>query len=349
MKLTFIESQAVILEQKLRELKADTIGLTENGLSYYRFNLGKIKFNNQSNVQILFRILEKANERDPSELCLIDHGAGIGFWGLLARQCGIGNIICHDISDDMIHDCRILSENLGLGFQHYVKGDVNDLKEYCVNRNLVVDGLASRNVIEHVNDLDIFFSFLRALPGESLVMVITTSANIHNLAVHWQHKKIHSFYEHHGVHTDMMKGGLDASLSGRNVRKKIILEHAPQIVEPFISQLVTNTRGLEEKRIIEAVDLYLKTRIVPPLQEELSNTMEPYTGTWVERLVPFEKYAEAAARHHFMTESIPGFYNEYYRAPGARMAARFLNKLIRLFPSLHRNFSPFLAMRFIRK
>ncbi|MEP7197885.1 MAG: hypothetical protein ABI851_15310 [Saprospiraceae bacterium] len=348
MRLKELQKLANELEIALSALNLEELGLTDAGLSYFKFNLTKIKFNNQSNVYILYRILEKLTETDCSRISIIDHGAGIGFFGLLAKKCGIGQLICHDLSVEMIQDCRKISEALNLGFDHYVVGDTDVLVDYCKMNNLEIHGLASRNVIEHIPDLDLFFGLLRQLPGEELVLVFTTSANIHNPAVHYQHVQIHKQHEVDGPYVDMMKTSINKQNSGRNIRRKIITELAPEIAGDQLEECITNTRALSLEQIKIFVKEFQQTKIIPRLQEKLSNTRDPYSGTWIERLVSYSDYKIVALKNGFLTESLAGFYNSYYSKFLWRIAARSLNVVIKVLPMLHRNLSPFLALRFTR-
>ncbi|MEO6189617.1 MAG: class I SAM-dependent methyltransferase [Saprospiraceae bacterium] len=348
MNLIDIQSKANSLENDLRLLKVNELGLSNGGLSYYHFNLGKIKFYNQSNSVMLFRIIEKMKEKDLRKITLIDHGAGIGFFGLLAKKCGIGKIICHDLNKEMIHDCQIISANLGLKFDHFVTGDTSELLAYCKTNHLKVHGLASRNVIEHIHDLDLFFSQLNRIPGSEFVSMITTSANIHNPAVHLQHKRIHKHFEVQGSFTDMMKSEINYNMSGRSIRKRIFEEYAPEIKGGDLELCINNSRALDLKEIKEFIQVYRSSGVIPKLKEKLSNTMDPNSGSWIERLLPIKEYEIIAERNGFSLESLPGFYNNYYHSFFARLASRFLNFCILLLPSFHRTLSPFLALRFIR-
>lgn len=348
MRLNKIIEVSKELTNSLQNIPIEDLNLSPAGLSYFKFNLQKIEFNNQSNTNILNWLLDKIPDQDLSQLCFIDHGAGIGFFGLLAKKFGIGKIVCHDISKDMIEDCQKISEFLGLGFDHYVLGEEQELLKYCLDHNLMIHGLASRNVIEHIPDLNQFFQCLYKLPGNNLILVITTSANIHNLAVKLQHQRIHSYYENVGVHTDMMKGGMDRSLSGKNVRRKIILELMPDINTTDLEACVLNTRALRITEIHDFLKRFKESGKIPDLKEKLSNTLDPYSGTWVERLVYYKDYQSIAKSNGFITESLPGFYNEFYSSKIARLASKILNRIIIIFPLFHRNLAPFLVIRCIR-
>lgn len=348
MELNRILEYANELEKELVELDFRNMGLTTIGESYYEFNIGKLKFNNRANAISLLRILEIV-DKPVNELCIIDHGAGIGFFGLLAKKCGVGKILCHDISSDMIEDSRKISNKLNLAFDDYVTGDTDILLNYCLKTNLIVDGLSSRNVIEHIPDLNVFFSLLSKLPSRNLVLMITTSANVHNPAVHKLHKNIHNEYENVGAVTDMMRSKIETENSGRNVRKRIIQELISEISESDLEQCISNTRGLNLSEMKSFIEEFKKTGQVPMLKEKLSNTRDPYTGTWVERLVSYEDYKKIAETYGFRVESLAGFYNQNYRDPFLNVASGILNSIIKIVNPMHRFLSPFLAMRFIKK
>ncbi|NOT35763.1 MAG: class I SAM-dependent methyltransferase [Saprospiraceae bacterium] len=334
------------LESELMNMDFRKLGLSEAGVAYYEFNLGKLKFNNFSNAISLFRIIEKS-AKPINELCIIDHGAGIGFFGLLAKKCGVGSIVCHDLSEEMIHDCKILSDRLGLSFEHYVVGDTDILVRYCLENKLFVDGLSSRNVIEHIPDLEVFFNYLSQLPTKKLVMMITTSANVHNPIVHQIHKKLHREFEEVGSNEDMMRSKIDKSKSGRNIRRKIITAEITDVSDEKLEALITNTRGLTRQEIELCIEDFKTSGIIPSLKEKLTNTRDPNSGTWVERLVPFDTYLKISSKYGFSVESLPGFYNQHYKNLLLNIAGKVVNLIIYSIPSLHKQLSPFLAMRFV--
>ncbi len=343
----YILKKSIELEKEIHAIDFKSLNLSPMGESYFQFNLGKLSFNNKANAISLYRIINQLKDKNIKDISVIDHGAGIGFFGLLAKKCGIGRIICHDISKDMIHDCKIISDYLGLSFDHYVVGDTDILLEYCKANNLFIDGFSSRNVIEHIPNLNLFFNYLSQLPHHKLVMMINTSANVHNPAVHRLHKKIHKEYEEVGSTNDMMRSRMDHERSGRKIRQRIILELNPEIESELLEIAIRNSRGLDIHQIEEMVKEIKLTGTVPSLIEKLSNTRDPYSGTWVERLVPFEEYCKIANQYGFKVVSLPGFYNQSYKDPFMKFAGIALNGLIKLLPFFHRTISPFLSMRFI--
>ncbi|MCC6815124.1 MAG: hypothetical protein IT267_01780 [Saprospiraceae bacterium] len=336
------------LESLILKINFKEIGLSKMGESYFAYNLEKLTYNNQSNVLSLTHILDKLPDKRIDELCLIDHGAGIGFFGLLAKKVGIGNIICHDLSEEMIHDCKIISKILNLEFNYYITGDTDSLVEFCKTNKLMVDGLSSRNVIEHIPDLDQFFELISHLPSSKLVLMISTSANIHNPVVHRLHRNIHKHYEWNGSSTNMTSGDYDKTNSGRNLRRKIIVKYLPELTENQLDKFINNTRGLTANQIINCINQYKLDKTFPVLTARFSNTRDPFTGTWVERLVPFYEYKLIVEKYGFTIESIPGFYNQNYKKLLFSLIAQVLNCIIKLIPNFHRTISPFLAMRMIK-
>ena len=163
-------------------------------------------------------------------------------------------------------------------------------------------------------------------------MVITTS-NIHNPHGYWQHKRSIHFMSIMEFIPIWWKVAWCFAF-GPKMCKKIILEHAPQIVEPFISQLVTNTRGLEDyENYPDSEFLSSDGEKFLLFRKSLAIQWEPYWDLGWETCTAFESMLKWRARHHFMTESIPGFIMNTTGPPEQGWAARFLNKLIRLFPS----------------
>lgn len=334
------------LETELVQLDFESLPIHESVKSYYRFDLTKIKYVSECNAYMLYHILSNT-DKPLKELLIIDHGAGLGFFSFLAKKLGL-QCICHDISNEYIEGIKVIGKKLKVIPDHFVTGDTDALIQYCNSNQLQADGLASRNVIEHIPDYKLFFKDLSSLSKPGFVSVITTSANIHNPLVKNIHVKIHAQYENTGSNTDMDNPTLNTDNCGIKIRTELIRKHFPKLDDQKILQLAIVNRGFVEHQILHRVSEFIKTGKLPDPFPEPTNTCDPYTGAWVERLVPFGDYKIAAESCSFQFELLPGFYNTHYNSPIKNIVSKVLNLILKIKNPWTVNLSPFLAFRLIK-
>lgn len=331
------------LEKDLINLDFESLAIHESVKSYYRFDLTKIRYVSECNAFILYHIIN-AQKNKLDKLLIIDHGAGLGFFSFLVKRLGM-QCICHDISSEYIEGIKIIGKELYSLPDHFVIGDTDALINYCKVNNLQPGGLGSRNVIEHIPDYRQFFNELNQLSKPGFAAVITTSANMHNPLVKRIHLKIHNQFENEGIITDMDNPILNTSNCGMKMRSDLIHEHFPDLDNNTTTTLARLNRGFIQQDILERVKNYLATGKLPEPFDEPSNTRDPATGAWVERLVAYPDYKKAAESCSFQFELIPGFYNTHYTSSIKNFVSKGLNLILKLKNPWSVNLSPFLAMR----
>lgn len=330
------------LESDLLSLDADGLKLPAKVKSYLRFDIPKMKYVSECNAFILYHLL-KNKKRPVKECTIIDHGAGLGIFSFLVKRVG-AICLCHDISEEYMEGVRIIGAHLKAEPDHYVVGDTDRLVSYCRQHGVSVHGLGSRNVIEHIPDYAAFFMELGSLSSSGLDALFATSANTHHPLVRKIHYRIHRRYETQGSNTDMDDPTLNPEQCGLRLRSEIIRAAFPELKEPQVGLLAQLNRGFVKNQIIERVSTYLKTGILPEPLPHPSNTCDPYTGAWVERLVSFEEYATAAAEAGFDCRFVAGFYNTHYAAGWKNLVSAFLNQLLKIPGNWRLALSPFLAI-----
>lgn len=334
------------LEQDIIHLDFESLNLHERVKSYFRFDLGKIKYVSECNAFILFHILNDSLINIQDHI-IIDHGAGIGFFSFLVKRIG-AKCISHDISEEYLEGIKILAKELNAEPDYYILGDTDILVEYCNSNRIKPTGLGSRNVIEHLPDYAQFFKQLSVLKSDKFNSVITTSANIHNPIVKQIHRKIHSKYETLGSNMDMDNPTLDTANCGMKLRSEIIKNQFPELDQKLIEKLAKRNRGFVKAQIIERTQAYIQTGLLPVLSQDSTNTCDPFTGAWVERLVSVNEYERAAQNAQFKFSIIAGFYNTQYHSKFKNIIAIILNKILKLNPPFKLQLSPFLAMKLVK-
>jgi len=70
---------------------------------------------------------------------------------------GIGNVIYVDIYDGSCNDVEILSNALGLPLDYIICGDVDDLISFVQDNQIIINLIASYDVLEHIYDVEDHF------------------------------------------------------------------------------------------------------------------------------------------------------------------------------------------------
>ncbi|MBK9108425.1 MAG: methyltransferase domain-containing protein [Saprospiraceae bacterium] len=331
------------LEKDIRQLDILQLDVHEAVKSYLRFDLKKLQYVSECNAFMLYHILYGRQNLQPQTL-IVDHGAGIGLFAMLVKRLGL-SCLCHDISPEYIDGIKHLGFVLNAMPDEFVTGDTNELVEFCKERKLQIAALASRNVIEHIPDYSTFFKELHQIATPGFIILITTSANIHNPIVRYIHKKIHKQYENFGSNSDMDNPTLNNRNCGMALRKEIIQEVFPDLHDDVLNLLAKNNRGFTKDIIIQRVQSFIKSGVLPSPIDHPTNTCDPITGVWVERLVPVSDYQKAAMDADFQFETLKGFYNTHYSKSIYNSAAKWMNKILNVLPDDHVALSPFLAMK----
>lgn len=306
-----IDSGAQRLFDKLMAIDVSTLQISDYNKRY----LGTYMVNLTGSLQRYASILQHSlyNIRKPtSQIVFIDYGGGSGLLSLLAKEIGIGTVIYVDIYEQSCIDARIVAETLGIPADYYVTGDIDDLLEFLKQNDLQVDAIASYDVIEHIYDIESFFQKLTLIPATSLVIFMVSSANGFNPYIKRQLTEIHhksEFVNRQEVYGHKKRDSLRAFAE---IRRDIIVEYAKKngmvLTNEVIDALVKGTRGMVKTDIEIAVNNYLSSGYLPKPSHP-TNTCDPYTGNWAERLLnPFQA-SDILERSGFTVKVVAGYYS----------------------------------------
>ena len=302
-----INQAASRLDQKLKNLDLKRLGLSEYMQRYlgnYQRNLRGIL---QINAYLLFWSLAERKE-ELQDLTFVDYGGGPGVLSFLAKELGIGTVIYNDIYDVSCHDARQVGEAIGSSADGYVWGDIDALKEYVETRSQQVDIIASYDVIEHIYDTEGYFRSLRLLPHHNLRIVFASSANAHNPLIRRSRQKSHHVMEYQDRQTHWGRKERDTLEGYLRVRAKIIAARAPQLGQSQVETLARMTRGLVQRDIEKCVDEYLTVGRISYQPSHATNTCDPYTGNWDERLMDTRWISDVFASEGFKVQVKSGYY-----------------------------------------
>jgi 2-polyprenyl-3-methyl-5-hydroxy-6-metoxy-1,4-benzoquinol methylase len=235
-----INSGATVLFYKLKNINPDELGMPDHCLHYYKTSHStRLFFSIETSAHLLYRAI-RITGRQPSQVVLMDYGAGVGTLFLLAKIIGCSQVIYNDHLEDWRKSAQLLAEAVNVQIDHYIVGDIRDCLHRLYQLNLKCDLITSRNVIEHIYKLDDFFSAIHESQPKAIVFSSTT-ANKNNpgsVIKHWLwHRKWEKVF--------------------RGKRTVMIERMAPDLARDRKEKLARATRGLASEDLQSAVGEYM--------------------------------------------------------------------------------------------
>jgi SAM-dependent methyltransferase len=263
---------------------------------------------------------------------LVDYGGGHGLLACLAKEAGLPRVIYNDIFSGCCDDARILARLLQCPAEQYVCGDIRTVGEQLRPLALSSVALVSINVIEHVYDMDAFVREAGMLTRGPMTLLLSTSANPLNPMVARRHFAQHRLWEFHdGPHESSYP--MDTQRAFRTVRRELIQAVVPHLDAPELDSLTEATRGMWKPDIEACALEYAKTRQMPPMPAHPTNTCDPLTGSWQERLLDIPRVSQKLAEQGCDVRVLGGYYSGHaaggsLKGGAKRVAANVLNHAI---------------------
>lgn len=324
-----------------------SVNLAEAGISAYNQRyIGQYTADAKTSMQTFSFLLSKAfSERDliRKPFVFVDFGGGSGILSFLAKALGIEKVIYVDIYDVSCRDSGLLGERLGLKPDAILCGGMPELLEYLHNTGSEVNAFCSIDVIEHIYNIRDFFKQLGQLPGNDLKILFTSGANDRNPRVRRRLMKAQEKAEY----TDRTAGWghkeRDTVHSFLDIRRALIRSIEPQLSVDEIERLARLTRGLNSDDIEASVREYLEKGDIAYRPSHPTNTCDPYTGNWSERLMNQSELKDWLREEKFQAEVQSGYYGE--SGSGWRLVAKILaNRLISISGSLGLFLAPYFIL-----
>lgn len=248
-----------------------------------------------------------------SNITFIDYGGGSGFLSMLAKEIGIGKVIYIDLNPLSVETVRLLKQETGIGPDIILQGDSGSLAKWCNENSVTPELLIATDLIEHVYNLDSFFSDLIGI-NNSIYMIFTTASTPFNPYVKRKLRKA-------------MKGCESGTLISPNyysMRYQYIRKNYPSLSENEISKWSFHTRGLIYSDIEKAIN-----EGKYPTCKDHYNTCDPSTGNWIERILSIADYQSLLVKYHYKIKVEKGFYNTDRGNPVLSFICSCINSLIR--------------------
>lgn len=242
---------------------------------------------------------------------ILDYGGGSGLLSLLNKEIG-ATTLYSDIYDVSCHDAEVIAEAIGNKADHYVCGDINNVIEYLkcnkINCNIVI----SYDVIEHIYNIEDFFNNMQYITDKSLIIVMASNANSLNPVINKRLMKSQIIVENEDRPYSTGHKERDNNRAFRNIRKEMIIRECVlnniTFNDDILSIMIENTRGMIEEDIKECIKTYITSGVIPNKILHPTNTCDPYTGNWSERLMNPYHLKDLLNKFGFKSMIVNGYY-----------------------------------------
>lgn len=288
------------LHDKLASLVPSKLDIS----NYSRMYLGTKQGNLDGTLRYCNYLIDLTLQgREPSKLCFLDYGGGTGMLSLAAKAAGFGKVIYNDIYDVSCRDARTIAQAVGLEADNYICSDIDTLMQHKV----MADAIASQDVLEHIYDIEHFLRSLHMISHEGTVVAHASGANpfFHSSAREIQKKQVEAEWKDRKPESGHKQR--DSLRAFRSIRRDIIKEHSDDLHPLEIELLVGATRGRAKSDIIRAIKHYKETghQLLNLAATHATNTCDPLTGNWCERLINPYRLAEVLETSGFSAEVQP--------------------------------------------
>ena len=321
------------LSEKFTGLDSSDLKISDYNLRYFRgylSNPGKTFDIYKFNLCWALSDIDKPLR----DITFIDHGGGCGIQSLLARELGIGRIIYNDIYDVSGIDAERIAEKLGLRADDYHIGEMEDLVVFIQSEGISPDVFASRDVIEHIYDIEGFLGRLGKLSESPISVIMASGANEKNFLRAWKIARQQRVAEYKSRDKKWGHKDRDTLRPYIEIRREIIVEHFPKLEESEVGILAERTRGMAMGDIITTIEKYLSSSELPSRPSHKTNTCDPYTGNWLEHLMDSKQLREILKNNGFEATVLPVPYSIRTNDRLKRTIGGFINRLMAFLPGL---------------
>ena len=324
-------------EKKLNEIEINHLSADPFRKKYLNHLLQHKKYYLKIYASALELLLKNAG-KNKEKIILIDYGAGNGLLGLFAKFCGFHKVYLNDISKSFTDAGEELSIALDIPLDGIITGDITAVANYFKMEKPTA--IVGTDVIEHIYDLHSFFKEISNI-NSNMVSVFTTASNPDNKFKLRKLKQLQVKDEYQGGRPDdYFSFGEEPVAPFIKTREQMIRKNFSTLADSDVLQLSSLTRGLIERDIISTVQKFIDHKILPIALPHPTNTCDPVSGSWTERILTLEEYKEIYLDSGFNLKICNGFYNEY-SGISKRLLLKAANLFIKISGSL---IAPFISL-----
>ncbi len=290
--------------------------------------------------EVIKKIAENI-EKKVSDVFFVDYGSGNGLLAIFAAYIGFGKVVGIDVDEQFYNAGKKTAEALGITAVEFINGTEAELKNISFKDQPIV--IAGTDVIEHIYNLNHFFGVIKTLDN-IILTVFTTACNPLNT-------RIVKRYTQFQIQDELVgRASIENSLAGTDhlpfleIRKQIIKSYHPVLTDEEVKLLAKVSRGLHKADIHKIADDFLKSGSLPLEMSHPTNTCDPYTGSWSERVITLEEYESIYKENQFNLKVQTGFYNTHQTSTVKKNAAILINRFIALFPFFGFRIAPFIFL-----
>ena len=265
------------------------------------------------------------NGKPVSETVIMDYGAGVGTLYMLAKLIGCRKVIYNDFLEEWRFSAMTIAEALNIHTDEYILGDIGDTLTQLRQKNISLDIITSRNVVEHIYKLEDFYESIYRYQPNAIIFSSTT-ANYYNPGSLVKHALWHRKWE-----KEYYKERLSII---RNA--KVLTDEKQQAL------LAKATRGLAGTDLTNAISNFGNSGTISHPRVYFTNTCEPRTGVWAEHILPFNAYREKINSRHYNILFMPGFWDTHYTGTFKNVFSRTMNWLTKALGRKGVLFAPFI-------
>jgi 2-polyprenyl-3-methyl-5-hydroxy-6-metoxy-1,4-benzoquinol methylase len=315
------------LFSRLQRLNPDGLNISEYNKNYLRKYIDNSSFYRSVYTQLLVKALRKL-DKPVHECTFVDYGGGCGILSFLAKESGFGTVVYTDINKKSLNDAVTISGSLGVPIDQFIPGDIEEFVCEISYRKIMPDLICSFDVIEHIYDLEHWFRTINGINNE-YSMLLMTGANPANPFIKHRLKKLHYISEYEGTDKNITRNDIYIDRSCLEERERIIISEFPDMNKNDIKLLSKKTRGLREADIKKVVSEFILSGNIIYKINHPTNTCDPYSGSWTERLIDLKQLRSIIERNHFSVDMSNSYY-AYSENKIVNIIKYILNQLIYL-------------------
>jgi hypothetical protein len=253
-----------------------------------------------------------------TDTILLDFGCGNAVLAMFAHFCGVEKVFAADSNSAFVLAAQTVAAQLEMNLSGWIIGNENALTKHFTQQ--MPDVLIAVDVIEHIYHIPRFLANLHAF-NPKMLLLFTTASVYENPFIRYQLKQLQLADEYKGSNP-IHSSGSYAGLPFFEIRKKLLQNAFPHIAPETLLQLAHQSRGLAEADILKLANGSLSFQ---PSAD--TNTCDPITGSYTERLLPIANWKQLFAAAGYRIQLKKGFYNTYRKGIKSLISS-CLNKIL---------------------